>query len=285
MEQLNYKLEQFEGPLDLLLSLIIKNKLNIDDIPIVLLCDQYMEYINHSIENNMEVASEFLLMASELMLIKSQMLLPRRDEEEEDPRRALIDTVLEYQKAKMAAEELRSMFTVYGDRMIKEPEDLSDDRSYVAPHTVDLLVKALTGVLSETKITSDVAKKSFEKIVHAPRIPIKTVVTGLIGRLRTEGHLYLDEYFRNSVNYGEMVAKFLCLLELLKSHIIHITEAPTEDESGILNVSSPIRISLNADADESRLGELDDLDLEENPGARDTVDGGSIEAMTESKKA
>ncbi len=257
MEQLNYKLDQFEGPLDLLLSLIVKNKLNIDDIPIALLCDQYMEYINHSIENNIDVASEFLLMASELMLIKSRMLLPRKDEEEEDPRRALVDTVLEYQKAKMAAEELRGMFTAYGDRMSKEPEDLSDDRSYVAPHSVDLLVKALTGVLTETKITSETAKKSFEKIVHAPRIPIKTVVTGLIGRLRTEERLYLDDYFRSSENYGEMVAKFLCILELLKSRIIQITDAPEEDEGGIINIVSAIRITLNEDADESRLNELE----------------------------
>ncbi|MBE6599279.1 MAG: serine protease [Ruminococcaceae bacterium] len=281
MEALNYKLDQFEGPLDLLLTLITKNKLNIDDIPISLLCDQYMEYINHSIENNIEVASEFLLMASELMLIKSRMLLPRKDEEEEDPRRALIDTVLEYQKAKMAAEELRTMFTEYGDRMAKEPEDLSDDKSYVAPHTVDLLVTALTRVLSETKITSETAKKSFEKIVHAPRIPIKTVVTGLIGRLRTNRHLYLDEYFRDSVNYGEMVAKFLCILELLKSHIITITEAPEDDESGVVNMASSVRITLNADADESRLEELDSLDLEDSPAKKDTVSNETFDGMKE----
>ncbi len=270
MEALNYKLEQFEGPLDLLLTLIIKNKINIDDIPIALLCDQYMEYINHSLKNNIEVASEFLLMASELMLIKSRMLLPRQDEEEEDPRKALVDSVLEYQKAKLAAEELRSMFSEYGDRMSKEPEDLSDDKSYVAPHSVDLLVAALTRVLSETKITSETAKKSFEKIVHAPRIPIKTVVTGLINTLRSKDKLYLDDYFRISVNYGEMIAKFLCILELLKSHIIDITEdAP--DESGIINMASHITVSLNPTADTSRLEEISNLDLDDTPQAKDVV--------------
>jgi len=280
MEALNYKLEQFEGPLDLLLTLIEKNKINIDDIPIVLLCDQYMEYINHSLDNNIEVASEFLLMASELMLIKSRMLLPRHDEEEEDPRKSLIDSVLEYQKAKMAAEELRSMFSEYGDRMSKEPEDLSDDRSYVAPHTVDLLVKALTRVLTETKITSETAQKSFEKIVHAPRIPIRTVVTGLISTLREKNRLYLDSYFRESQHYGEMIAKFLCILELLKSHIIDITDE-AESEDGIINMASHITVSLNPNADESRLNELDSLDLDDNPKAKDTVDKNTFAGMSE----
>ncbi len=280
MEVLNYKLDQFEGPLDLLLTLIDKNKINIDDIPISLLCDQYMEYINHSLDNNIEVASEFLLMASELMLIKSRMLLPRHDEEEEDPRKSLVDSVLEYQKAKLAAEELKSMFSAYGDRMSKEPEDLSDDKSYVAPHSVDLLVKALTRVLTETKITSEAAKKSFEKIVHAPRIPIKTVVTGLISTLRTKKHLYLDEYFKESVNYGEMIAKFLCILELLKSHILDITDT-IEREDGVTDMASHITISLNPNADENRLNEIDSLDLDENPKAKDAVDESTFEGMTE----
>ncbi|MBE6714580.1 MAG: segregation/condensation protein A, partial [Ruminococcaceae bacterium] len=82
MEALNYKLEKFEGPLDLCLSLIKKNKMSIDDIQISVLCDQYMEYINSMEKADIELSSDFLLMASELMLIKSKMLLPRNDEEE-----------------------------------------------------------------------------------------------------------------------------------------------------------------------------------------------------------
>ena len=82
--ELNYKLEKFEGPLDLLLSLISKNKIDIADIPIALLCDQYMEYINAAEELDMELSSDFLYMASELMVIKSRMLLPRDEENDED---------------------------------------------------------------------------------------------------------------------------------------------------------------------------------------------------------
>jgi hypothetical protein len=135
-------------------------------------------------------------------------------------------------------------------------------------------------VLSETKITSETAKKSFEKIVHAPRIPIRTVVTGLIGALRANNKLYLDSYFRESVNYGEMIAKFLCILELLKSHIIDITD-DTYSEDGITNMASHITVSLNPDADESRLGEIDSLDLDDNPKPKDTVDESAFEGMTE----
>ena len=79
IEQLTYRLEQFEGPLDLLLTLISKNKVSITDIPIAMICDQYMQYIDEAREMNLEIASEFIVMASELMLIKSRMLLPHEE--------------------------------------------------------------------------------------------------------------------------------------------------------------------------------------------------------------
>ena len=89
MEPLTYHLETFDGPLDLLLSLVQKNKVDISDIPIFLICDQYMAYIQAAESLDMDMASEFLVMASELMLIKSKMLLPRVEPEEEDPRASL----------------------------------------------------------------------------------------------------------------------------------------------------------------------------------------------------
>ncbi|MBR4933934.1 MAG: segregation/condensation protein A, partial [Clostridia bacterium] len=119
MENINYKLDQFEGPLDLLLTLISKNKIDINDIPIAELCSQYMEYINAEENRDIEISSEFLLMASELMLIKSRMLLPR-DETEEDPREALVEAVKEYQKAKLAATEMNLLYATFGLRMVKE---------------------------------------------------------------------------------------------------------------------------------------------------------------------
>ena len=92
---LTFRLEIFEGPLDLLLGLIAKNKVNIYDIPIALILDQYMEYINQMELFNLEVASEFIVMAAQLMVIKSRLLLPKLNEEEEDPRQELVDLLLE----------------------------------------------------------------------------------------------------------------------------------------------------------------------------------------------
>ena len=105
MEAVNYQLEQFNfnGPLDLLLSLIQKNKIEITDLPIALLCDQYLEAIAGMEELDMELASDFLLMASELIYIKSKMMLPREEKEEKDPRMELTDALLRYQAAKEAS--------------------------------------------------------------------------------------------------------------------------------------------------------------------------------------
>ena len=99
MDAVTYRLDQFEGPLDLLLTLIQKNKVNITDIPISLICDQYVDYIAQAQKLDMEVASEFIVMASELMLIKSKMLLPKPEENGDDPRATLTDALLRYSQA------------------------------------------------------------------------------------------------------------------------------------------------------------------------------------------
>ena len=110
MESVTYRLDQFEGPLDLLLTLIQKNKVSITDIPIALICDQYMAYITEAQELDMDIASEFIVMASELMLIKSRMLLPKAEENGEDPRAPLTDALLRYQQAKEAAAKLSPLY-------------------------------------------------------------------------------------------------------------------------------------------------------------------------------
>ena len=109
MERLTYKLEVYEGPLDLLLDLIAKNKIDIMNIPIALICDQYMQYITDARAMDMELAGEFIVMASELLYIKSKMLLPRAEPDEEDPRASLAEALLLYKQAKEAAEQLVPM--------------------------------------------------------------------------------------------------------------------------------------------------------------------------------
>lgn len=247
---INYKFELFEGPLELLMSLVAKNKLKIEDIPIDLLCEQYMEYISEAATRNIELACEFLYMASELMLIKSRMLLPRDPEKDEDPRQPLIDAMLEYQKTKLAASELSELYSEFGSRMIKEQDDISKDKTYVCDHSVDLLREALIHVLSETKINSKEAKKQFDKIVHTSPIPVETIMTSLLKKLK-DAPVYLDSYFRESVSRSEMIAKFISILELLKMHSVAL-EKYEPSETGVMNMGSHVKLIIKQEQLDNR---------------------------------
>lgn len=257
MDTIYYKFEHFEGPLELLLSLVIKNKMKIDDIPIDLLCEQYMAYINEAALNNVELACEFLFMASELMLIKSRMLLPRTPENPEDPRATLVNALVEYQKAKLAASQLSDMYSEFGLRMIKEQDDVTPDRSYVAPHDVELLKAALIHVLSEAdqKKLNEI-RNDFENIVVHRRVPVKTVISELIDKLKNTAVLYLDTYFLRSDSRSDLISKFLGILELLKSHIVAIDDNG-ETENGVTNLRSHITITLIATDDEIKNSSLE----------------------------
>lgn len=276
MEPIQYKLEEFEGPLELLLSLVIKHKMKIEDIPIDLLCEQYLAYINEASQQNIELACEFLSMASELMLIKSRMLLPRSPETAEDPRTPLVNALLEYQKAKLAASELSDRFAEFGSRMVKEPDDLSPDRTYVAPHHVELLRAALLRVLNNADANgakSGTPKEEFDTIVHAPQIPVQAVIGGLIDRLRKPDALFLDRYFTAADSKSTLIAKFIGILELLKSHIIALdvpetglTEGSNElpegsdalpESDGVTDMASHVKITLIASEDDLRVSSLE----------------------------
>ncbi|MFR5889979.1 MAG: segregation and condensation protein A [Lachnospiraceae bacterium] len=177
--ELSYKLETFEGPLDLLLSLISKNKIDINDIPISLVCDQYMEYLAKAEAFDIELSSDFIVMASELMLIKSRMLLPRNEEEEEDPRAALAAAVLEYQRAKEASAMLGDLFSHYGLRMAKDTDEITVDKSFVADHDVSLLFKAYNKVMSEIKISDTETRKIRASARAANTVSVAAVVNSL----------------------------------------------------------------------------------------------------------
>lgn len=259
MENINYKFELFEGPLELLMTLVEKHKLKIDDIPIDLLCEQYMAYMNEAAQRNIELACEFLYMASELMLIKSRMLLPRDPVRDEDPRKPLIDAMKEYQRAKLAASELSELYLEYGARMIKEQDDISPDKTYVADHSVELLKAALIHVFTEVKLTEKTVKEEFSGIVNAPRIPVETVMTDLIDSLRS-GSVYLDAFFRKpsveKLTRSELIAKFISILELLKSHII-VVEDTRDPESGITDILSHAQITLIGSEEDIKAAALD----------------------------
>ena len=158
IEQLTYRIDEFEGPLDLLLSLIQKNKVRITDIPIVMICDQYMEYIEEAQRMDLEIASEFIVMASELMLIKSKMLLPHEEGTENDPRREIQDAVLLRLRAKQAAEELKHMYEEYSGRFVKGTDDVPPEKGLPLNLDPNLLLKALGSVLRRIKIAEAIRK-------------------------------------------------------------------------------------------------------------------------------
>lgn len=253
MEQLYYKLELFEGPLDLLLSLIAKNKMDIADIQISVLCDQYLDYISKAQSMDIELSSDFLYMASELMLIKSRMLLPKTDENEEDPREKLAAALLEYQKAKQASTLLKDRFDEYGGRMVKETVEIAPDKSYVADHETSLLYKAFVKVMNEVKVTDEEAKKKFEPILKKRTVSVVSIVENLARRLRGGRKVSLGSFFRSAEDRLELVSMFLAMLELLKSGHLILDESATENSDGIIDATSDVTVSLDPSAD---IGEL-----------------------------
>lgn len=253
MSEINYKLDTFEGPLDLLLSLIAKHKIDINDIPIFLLCDQYMEYIRKAESLDMELSSDFIVMASELMLIKSRMLLPKNDEEEEeDPRAALAAALLEYKRAKAAAEDLKVRFGEYGLRMVKDTDEITVDKSYVADHSIELLTKAYNRVLTAVHVSDTEAKKKFDPILESRPVSIRSVVKRLSGRLKLSGKIGLSDFFSEAEDKSELIAMFMAMLELLKSGLV-ILECDVWREDGVVNVMDDGMIALSEGTDADSL--------------------------------
>lgn len=257
MTVLNYKLEKFEGPLDLCLSLIQKNKMKIEDIQISVLCDQYMEYINTAQEMDIELSSDFLLTASELMLIKSKMLLPRNEEEEEDPRMALAAAMMEYQRAKEAAGILRDMYAEYGMRMGKDTDEISPDKAYVADHDAALLSAALLRIMSEVRVSDEEAKEKFKPLLHKKTVSVAAIVENLASRLQGGRKVRLHNFFQSAGSRTEIVTMFLALLELLKSGmLLLLDESPEETRSGVIDTAGAVYVKLEPDADISQLTQI-----------------------------
>ena len=220
-----FKLEVFEGPLDLLLSLITKNKIDICDIPISLILDQYMEYLDQMEKMDMDIAGEFITMASELMLIKSRMLFPKTEEEEEDPRAALAAALLEYKKAKEAALLLNDMFSEYSGRFAKE-SDVFPVKRDEQPTDMDseLLQKAFVRLINRSKLYSAPPEKVFAPLLRGRMVSVSEKILGIMKRLRVNGNDTFDNLMLMCENRSELVASFMAILELAKARRIELEE-------------------------------------------------------------
>lgn len=221
MEEKIVKTEQYEGPLDLLLALIQKHKIDILDIPIAQICEQYIEYIENLREHQMEVTGEFIVMGAQLMLIKSRMLLPR-EEGEEDPRQTLVDALLEHRRAELAAVILKDRAAEYYDRFTREPEELPPG-SYSRLHPVSLLVEAF--IRMGTRIPEEGGNKNpalFEKLENERYFTVDEKVLHISKRLARIKRCAFTVLFDDCGGRGEIIATFLALLEMVRDGAVRV---------------------------------------------------------------
>jgi segregation and condensation protein A len=237
---LRVRLETFEGPLDLLLYLIKKNEIDIYDIPISVITQQYLEYLEIMKNLNLDVAGEFLLMAATLLHIKSKMLLPptgeeEEEKEEEDPRAELVRRLLEYQRFKEAAQQLvkgplldREVFvrSFFGDALAEKEaeEDVSGEVTLF--DLLEVMKKVLEGLPAE----------DFQEI-SMEHLNIKDKILHIMERLWETESLAFTELYTASTSRGEIVVTFLALLELLRLRMIRVYQGET---FGTIRIFSPV---------------------------------------------
>lgn len=229
------KLEIFEGPLDLLLHLIHKNEVDIFDIPIATITDQYLEYIEMAKALNVNLAGDFLIMASTLVYIKSRMLLPelRGEGEEEDPRVEITRPLVEYMRFKELAENLSGREVLDRDVFVRRLDaELAKQLKEEEPQFDVNLFKLMEAFrrIVETRLPGVQLSFRLEKW------SVKEMTERIIARLREQREVYFHELFEATIEVGEFVATFLALLELIHAGIVRGIQ--TDSEGDILLIAS-----------------------------------------------
>jgi segregation and condensation protein A len=225
-EAYSVKLDSFEGPLDLLIHLIKKNEVNIYDIPIALITQHYLEYVEMMKELNLDTVGEFLVMAATLIHIKSKMLLPRPDPNqaelpEEDPREALVRRLLEHQKFKAAAELLHERAVLRGAQWIRPDRRVADiagdEYAYEPEVEVDLfsLLAAFRGVLER-------AKQRPRMLLPPEEVPVEVRIEQLLAMVSETEACGFEDLFSKDDSRGAMITTFLALLEMIRLKLIRV---------------------------------------------------------------
>ncbi len=220
------KLEVFEGPLDLLLYLIKKDEINIYDIPIARITDEYLEYIELMKMLDINVASEFIVMAATLIQIKSRMLLPveeraSEEEEEVDPREELVRQLLEYKKFKDAAGQLEELELKRADVFTRSPEEDSFDDENGDEPFFEASVFDLIAAFSE--VLKGVSKEEFQEIIK-DEFTVEEKVHEILQLLKRDSRIFFSNLFRDAKNKLEIIARFLALLELIRLKLILVRQ-------------------------------------------------------------
>ncbi len=218
--KLFYKLDDFEGPLDLLLQLISRNKLNIRDIKLSVLIDQYLEQIEYFRTQEMEIASEFLEMASRLIYMKTVSLLPKH-EEIEQLKEELTGELLEYSICRQMAEKLSTMTEGF-EKFVKLPTVYDFDSAYELSHDSEILVTAYLSAVNRAKRFAPVNVAPFTKIVAKKIVAVSTKIVYVIRKLAFSGKTKLGSLYSGAKSRSELVATFLAILELCKANRVKI---------------------------------------------------------------
>lgn len=238
--ELTVKLQVFEGPLDLLLHLLEKNKVNIYDIPIVEITNQYMEYIAEMRRQDLNVMSEFLVMAATLLDIKSKMLLPAKEseDEEEDPRAELVQQLLEYKMYKCMAYELRDRQIDAEKVWFKAPTIPPEVLAYEEPVNVNELMSGVT-LARLNDIFQSIIKKQADKIdpirskfgrIEKEEVSLSDKMTYVEEYSLHHGHFSFRSLLEAQSGKMEVVVTFLAILELMKMGKIVVSQKYTFDD-------------------------------------------------------
>lgn len=219
MEKITYKLEGFEGPLDLLLTLLSKNKVSIYDVSISELLEQYLAHIRAMQELDMEVASEFLDMAARLVYLKTVSLLPKHEEEKE-LRAQLAGELMEYQLCRQMAGKLAETFSF--DRIVRKPMELPVDYTYRRHHTPQEIFQAYLSAAGRGKRFQPPAPESFDGIVTHPIVSVTSQIVFVLRKLWKRGSVSWSRLFGEKQEKSERVAAFLAVLELIKGKRIRV---------------------------------------------------------------
>ena len=221
MEQPLYKLDVFEGPMDLLLHLITKHKLDIYDIPIIELVDQYTAYVRNMQDSDMEVASEFLEMAARLVYIKTVSLLPVYEEAVE-LKKELTGELLEYRDCKILAKKLSEQTDGF-DLLTRAPENIDPDMTYRRLHETSELISAYIAAAGKKLRRLPPPLDSFKNIVTKKIVSVASKIESIKACLRSVKKRRLSDIFKSAESRSDLVAAFLAVLELAKSKEVYIS--------------------------------------------------------------
>ena len=226
-------MEDFEGPLDLILFLLGKNKIEIQDIPIALILDQYLAYLELRQQMDLEVASEFITMAAQLMFIKSRMLLSIEDEEAQSEMEQLVKALEErrssenYAKIKSITASLGFMGEFGRSILVKNPEPLGQGKIFEYSHVPQDLLDALGEVADRDARRAPPPLSNFDDIVRKEPYPVSNKAEEILALLK-RGVASFRLLFRGSRSRSEIVATFLAVLELCRAKVIHLAGSESE---------------------------------------------------------